>query len=397
MNTDYAGFMPKKGLIISFSKIERDPRVLREIGFLQDNYELTIAGYGPYSSPKIEFIDLTLLSLHKKHPLSHFLYRLGRAKQYFINGYEKYYWSHPLIVSAEEKLSDKEFDFILANDIFSLPLAHKIAQKTNAKLVFDAHEYSPREYENYLIWRIINQPMVVYFCKKYLALTDAMVTVCDGIAEEYQRVFGIEKPKVITNAPDYIAHIQPSPTKEKQIRIIHHGGAARDRHIEDMIEIVMQLDERFSLDLMLVASDEKYLNELKLKAGNSAKIRFLEPVPFDEIIFVLKDYDIGLYLLAPTNFNNQMALPNKLFEFIQARLAVIIGPSPEMARIVQNYQCGCVSTDFSIASMVRLMNGLSHENIVKFKKMSELASKELNSQNNNEVLNGIIQNLIFPS
>ena len=162
-----------------------------------------------------------------------------------------------------------------------------------------------------------------------------------------------------------------------------------------MIEIVKQLDERFSLDLMLVASDQKYLNELKQKAGNSPKIRFLDPVPFDKIIFVLKDYDIGLYLLAPTNFNNQMALPNKLFEFIQARLAVIIGPSPEMAKIVQNYKCGSVSKDFSIASMVSLMNDLNYENIVNFKKMSEIASKELNSQKNNDILNGIIRKLIF--
>src|SRR3990167_10442039 len=131
--------MSKKGLILSFSKIDRDPRVLREIGFLQDTYELTVAGYGSYLNPKIEFIDLAIPLLQQKHPVLHFLYRLGRAKQYFVNGYEKYYWSHNLIVAAEEKLANKKFDFILANDIFSLPLAHKLAQKTNAKLVFDAH------------------------------------------------------------------------------------------------------------------------------------------------------------------------------------------------------------------------------------------------------------------
>jgi hypothetical protein len=33
-------------------------------------------------------------------------------------------------------------------------------------------------------------------------------------------------------------------------------------------------------------------------------------------------------------------------EFIQARLAVAVDPSPEMARLVQRYGCGVVAPDF---------------------------------------------------
>ena len=53
-----------------------------------------------------------------------------------------------------------------------------------------------------------------------------------------------------------------------------------------------------------------------------------------EIVDTIAEYDIGLFILSPINFNYYHALPNKLFEFIQARLAIAVSPSPEMARIV---------------------------------------------------------------
>ena len=54
-----------------------------------------------------------------------------------------------------------------------------------------------------------------------------------------------------------------------------------------------------------------------------------------ELPRMANDYDVGLYLLPPTNFNQRYALPNKFFEFIQGRLAIAIGPSPEMAKLVE--------------------------------------------------------------
>ena len=45
----------------------------------------------------------------------------------------------------------------------------------------------------------------------------------------------------------------------------------------------------------------------------------------------------------PINFNNKLALPNKLFDYVQARLGVLIGPSPEMVHYVEEYDLGEVA------------------------------------------------------
>jgi hypothetical protein len=58
-------------------------------------------------------------------------------------------------------------------------------------------------------------------------------------------------------------------------------------------------------------------------------------------------------------FNLKYILPNKFFEFIQARLAVAIGPSVEMKRLVKEWDCGIVAANFEAKSMAAEINRLT--------------------------------------
>ena len=170
------------------------------------------------------------------------------------------------------------------------------------------------------------------FCKRYLPKAAAMVTVCQGIADEFRREYGVAC-NVIHNAP-LDQRLRPSLSDENNIRLIHHGSAIRSRHLGVMIEMMKYLDSRFTLDFMLVETDPLYMAELRVMAESDARIRFIEPVAMQDICQRLNEFDMGVYLLPPVNFNHEHALPNKFFEFIQARLAIAIGPSPEMAKLL---------------------------------------------------------------
>jgi len=113
-----------------------------------------------------------------------------------------------------------------------------------------------------------------------------------------------------------------------------------------------------------------------------------------EIAKNTNNYDIGLFLLSPDSFSYRMALPNKFFEFIQARLAVAIWPSPEMARLVKEYSCGIVSDDFSIESMAEKLNALSKEDIMAFKMNSHNAAGQLCAEKNKDKFLSIVEGLI---
>jgi hypothetical protein len=155
-------------------------------------------------------------------------------------------------------------DLIIANDIESLPLAIRIAR--GARVIFDAHEYSPREFEEALLWRIFFRKYICYLCNTYIPRVDGMMTVCQGIADAYEADTGL-RPVVVTNAP-YYADLQPGlkGNGTRPIRMVHHGIANASRKIEYMIRMMEHMDPRFDLSLILVDSTPGYLNRLKALA-----------------------------------------------------------------------------------------------------------------------------------
>jgi hypothetical protein len=287
-------------------------------------------------------------------------------------------------------LDGQKFDLILANDLEALPLALRIAGKV--PVLLDAHEYAPLEHEDVFWWRLIVQPYMEYLCRKYLNQTNGMLTVCEGLADEYARVYGV-KPKLLMSAPVFQS-ISPSLVDERRVHLIHHGGAMPGRNLELMIEMMGYLDERFTLDFMLMPSNAKYLAKLKQQAVNHPRIRFLEAVPMLEISKTINNYDLGVYILKPNSFNNAHALPNKFFEFVQARLGIAIGPSPEMARLVESYKLGVVANDFTPRALAQRLNALTTADIVKFKEAANVAANELCFEKNAEVLLGEVQRLL---
>ena len=87
-------------------------------------------------------------------------------------------------------------------------------------------------------------------------------------------------------------------------------------------------------------------------------------------------------------------MPNKFFEFIQARLMVAIGPSPEMARLVKQYDLGIIAKDFSPQEMAKSLNSLSKEQILQYKENVNKAAEILNAEKEGEKLLKILEEVL---
>jgi glycosyltransferase involved in cell wall biosynthesis len=194
---------------------------------------------------------------------------------------------------------------------------------------------------------------------------------------------------VVTNAPLYV-DLEPTPVHEP-VRILHHGGAQPGRGLEQMLRIADLLDERFTLDFVLTESKPGYRDKLIRRARGKRNVRFPPPRPMHELPRMANGYDIGLYLLPPTSFNQRYALPNKFFEFIQGRLAVAIGPSPEMARLVEQYGCGILADDFEPEALATAINALDGPTIAAFKRASHAAARELCAERDAELVLTVVE------
>ena len=379
----------KKILILAYSDLNHDARVARQINFLSERYQLTIACFDSPKNWQQEVFHIKRIKpgLFQKAIGSIFL-----LTGLFESAYNVIY-DFPFL---RKQLESRHFDLIIANDIESLPLAFKI--KKTDKILFDAHEFAPRHFEDKIVWRIFFQRFNKYLCKKYLPLVDEMITVGTGLAKEYAAHYPV-KPIVVTNA-NYYSKLTPTPVEEKKIRLIHHGAANPSRQLEIMIEMMNYLDDRFTLDLMLLTPSiankktRRYLDSLKKLVKDNPRIKIVPPVKSAEVVNFIHPYDMGIFLLPPINFNYANTLPNKLFDFIQARLAIGIGPTPEMASLVNKYKLGVVADDFTAHSLARKINVLNGNEIEFFKKQADKAALELSAEKNNVILNDLVSNLL---
>jgi len=381
--------MSKKILIISFSNLRTDPRVRRTIKFfLAKNLDITTIGYADPEMAGVKFHQVKCL--YKSFFYIPWIAVLLKLKLFDFANQQIY----RLVNTNIADLKKQNFSLIYANDVATLPLA--CALRDDNKILLDAHEYAPLEFDQNFIWRFFFKEYANFICTKYLPKIDKMITVCDGIAREYEKVFSIKDCAVITNASAY-QKIAPQGVNPDRIRLIHHGIAMAERKLELMIELMDYLDPRFELNLMLMSNGIRkfYYKKLQKLARGKTNIHFLPPVKPEDIVSFINQFDIGLFILLPTTLTFKYALPNKLFEFIQARLAIAIGPSIEMARIVNKYDLGIVAKTFNPRDLAQELNKLTKEKILYYKNKANEGASALSAENNHVELTKITNDLIL--
>lgn len=294
------------------------------------------------------------------------------------------------LASFVEQLRGRSYSLIVVEDLYLLPLA--LAVRGEARILFDAREFYPRQNDENLWFRLSERPERERICRTLLPLCDAVMTVSPGLVDAYAAEFGVQA-ELVMSAP-WLRVLEPSAGQEGRFRMVHAGIANPNRQLEKMIDIVMALDARFTLDFYLTGSPD-YIAMLRAKAeASGGRVRVLPPVTFDDIVPTLNGYDIGLYYLEPIAFNLRYSLPNKLFEFIQARLMVAIGPSPDMARVVTQFGCGVVAPQFTLDAMVSTLSRLTSSDVAEAKQRAHEAAQVLCFERESEKLHRIIDRLV---
>jgi hypothetical protein len=387
--------MSKSVCIISLSTVRNDGRVLRQVKYLAQYYRLDLIGFG---SPHPDWTDLPNLHWNSvatsklPAPLVVPLLMLGKI---FPIAYEWWFWSKVQHVQALQLVQASECDVIYANEWDGLFIAASVARQKSLPVIYDAHEFSIAQYQNAgIIKRWLMAPAIRYLLGKSTSMVSNSITVSTPIARKLHSEFGLD-PIVVLNAPEK-ATVSPHRVDPMCIRLIHHGVAQRNRRLETMIETIALCDDRFSLHFMLVEHDPGYITYLKDLVASLApgRVTFQDPVPTEKIVTQIAVYDIGIFILIPSNDSYRWALPNKLFEFIMAELAVCIGPSPAMSEVVQKYKCGCVAPSFDATDVAGILNSLSVEQITEMRRFSREASLELNAEKESKKIINMVERLM---
>lgn len=379
-------------LILAFTDLARDPRIRRQIAFLKEHHRILTVACG--ASEDVDAVHVSLEPWMRRH--GGLIRRGVRAIGRWTGLINLTHACDGRLTTELNDLAHQPIDLIIANDVETMQLASAIVRPRNIPILLDAHEMEPWHRRPLPAGRKTPPAHQKWFCNTFIPRARRMVTVSESIAAHYAQTYGVPCD-VITNAPFFVAQA-PRQVRPDEIRLVHHGGTNASRNLENMFELMGQLDPRYSLDLYLVPNKPDVYERLRRLAMTHPRVRLLPPIPTAEITVRLNAYDLGIYMLNPGVLNQKWSLPNKLFEFVQARLGVAIWPSPEMARIVEQYGLGIIARDFSVTTMAQALNALRPEDINLFKQASHTAARALSAEINRERMLRIVdESLTVPA
>jgi hypothetical protein len=361
--------------------------VLRQLDVLARHGDVTTLGYGPMPDGAVDHleVDASLPSLPQTPKGVALLAtrRLAAAEAVA-----------PALVEARRLLQGRRFDLVVANEARILPVAMEVAAGAARTPVWaDMHEWAPQERSHVTSWRLLVAPLMDHVCRVYLPQAAAVTTVGATIAQLYQRDYGVEC-EVVRNARPFV-DLQPSEPADGVIRLAHSGGAVPGRNIEALIDATNAVAHT-TLDLILVPANDggRYLAQLRDRAAGNERVRFHDAVTPDELPAALNRYDVGVYCLPPANLNMEYALPNKLFDFVQARLGMVVGPSPEMAAFVREHRLGRVATSFDGDDFTAAIAALTPEEVAAAKRSAHEQARALSSDTDVAVSDQIVRRLL---
>jgi hypothetical protein len=382
--------MPKKCLLICYSDLAKDPRVLKhQKALIEAGFEVITAGVTPTgtesdfvsvhqfdftewlnnASKKNEFTKLTL-SLFAR-VFNFYKYKIFKS-HYFLR-----YWNARRVFDLLKLKKFGKLDLIIANDIETLPIAVSLASG-KISVLYDAHEFHEEQYADKQFWVNYYKPLVVYLNKRYIPKANFSITVGENIALEFERLYKT-RFEVILNSPPY-ANLKAAKAEENKIKIVHAGAYVSNRKIDDLIFMMDFLPDIYELHFLLTCGDE-VLNKLKEKAKRFTNIFFHDAVEVYEVPAFLNKFDIGVALIPATTFNYDHAMPNKFFQYIQARLVTAFGPLKQITVFTEKHKTGVISEEFTAKSMAEAIKKLSTKEIDQIKENNEINAKEFCEEN----------------
>jgi len=272
---------------------------------------------------------------------------------------------------VSKNIDENKTDLVIVYDLILLKFA--IDNLGYKKLAIDLREYYPLQFENNLLWRLTFSKLFVYICDHYLPKANLWTTVSHGIADLYRTNYHIT-PTVKYSLPLY-HDLMPSDIIPDSIKLVHHGVTNPNRGLENMINAMELLGDKYILTLYLVNNNNKYYNKLIQLAKAHDNVKILQPLKFDEIITTINQHDIGLFCPPNSTTNLKFSMPNKLFEYVQARLAIVTSPLLESKQFVETNKLGAVLQHSSSKEIYSIISQLKTSEIQYYKEHAAIASK----------------------
>ena len=230
-------------------------------------------------------------------------------------------------------------DLFIAYDVYPLGALRIKSMFTSCRYIYDSVELFPD------VQALQGKPLRRRFWKMYerfgIRGAQAAFTVCRSDARVVQHRYPfLPDVPFVRNVPvfrpiprsDYLRKEYDVPEDSKIG--IYQGKVFAGRGLRPLIRAVAEVP---GITLFIVGDGplKPELKKLAAELKAADRVIFIDAVPFDRLQRFTAGADIGFTLISGKGLSYYHALPNKLFEYIQAGLPVIGSNYPEIRAIIE--------------------------------------------------------------
>jgi glycosyltransferase involved in cell wall biosynthesis len=285
-------------------------------------------------------VTLVGRKLRESLPLEERNYRTFRMRLLFRKGFLFYAsFNFRLFLFL---LFRRKIDILVANDLDTLPANYLVSKLRGIPLVYDSHEYFTEVPE--LIGREKVRSFWLRVEKWIIPNLTFAYTVSQPIADIYKTTYGVNF-EVIHNYPlikKEAGFFQLPFDKGGDKLLIYQGSVNMGRGLELLIDVTGEMD---NIKFVIAGDgDIRESLEKKVKDRNLGhKIFLIGKIPFQQLQSLTMQADGGVSLEEDLGLNYRYAMPNKLFDYIQAGIPVLVSSLPEMKKVVEKYKIGMIA------------------------------------------------------
>ena len=240
------------------------------------------------------------------------------------------------------------YDLVVAHDVPVFPLAATLKRRWGARMVCDLHEIFPEQDEHFTTstarryWRSVE--------RGGLEAADGIICVNAAIETYVHDRYAPTAPTVVVhNSMPFVDRADLSGRTIRDFyeisnedRIMLFAGSLRPyANLEALIGGFGRAGiAGWSLAILGDGPLRAVLTALVERLGLQRRVFLGQRAPQSELLQVAASADLGLLPYQAVGINHEIATPNKLFEYIQARLPMATSRLPMIQRIVEGCAIG---------------------------------------------------------
>jgi glycosyltransferase involved in cell wall biosynthesis len=266
-------------------------------------------------------------------------------------------WAQHTISDRAESISRGNIAFLLAQPRYDLvfghdapvwPLAARLKSQWDCPLVVDLHDIYPEMLESFSstsarrYWRSVEA--------RWIKDADAILCVNQAVSEYVQENYAPDADRfVVSNAVPYVP--PPAPPRDvlrdgfgitKDTKVMLFAGLPRaNMNLENLVLGFEQARlQGWVLAFLGVGPTTRELEALVKRRGLGRRVHLGMSVPQSELVSTASTATAGVLPYQALGYNHLIATPNKLFEYIQARLPILASRLPMVQAIIDRHDIG---------------------------------------------------------